>query len=311
MGQADIETKEFMSDPARFADAFNHLLFDGEQVIKPDELHELDTTEIALPYGIDAKEPVQKARDVLKGWTFMYDDQAIYAILGVENQTKVHYAQPVQCGLYDMLNYAKQVQQARKSYRNAEDPTVEEQQRINESFLSGFHKDDKLLPVITLVIYFGAEDWDGPRSLHAMLASHDPRLDQFIADYKINLLSPSELSDEALEKFHTELGLVLKYLKFSKDKKKLDEAVHGDDAYKSLTRETFDLINTVTGSTLDPTETEGGVDMCKALEDMRKDAVVDVAMNLIAGGKLTLEEIAGACKLPLEKIQELAGVKTA
>ena len=32
MGRLDIETKKLMSDPAVFADAFNFLLFEGEQV---------------------------------------------------------------------------------------------------------------------------------------------------------------------------------------------------------------------------------------------------------------------------------------
>lgn len=70
----------------------NFFLFDGEQVILAANLRELDPTEIALVYGNDAKEPVQKVRDVVKSWTGMYDGNAIYLILGIENQSKVHYA---------------------------------------------------------------------------------------------------------------------------------------------------------------------------------------------------------------------------
>lgn len=35
-------------------------------------------------------------------------------------------------------------------------------------FLSEFHKDDKLTPVITITVYWGSGKWDAPRSLHEM-----------------------------------------------------------------------------------------------------------------------------------------------
>ena len=67
-----------------FADAFNYLLYDGEQVINPEELRELDTTELIVPYGNNARFPVQKYRDLLKLWNAMMDENAIYVILGAE-----------------------------------------------------------------------------------------------------------------------------------------------------------------------------------------------------------------------------------
>ena len=50
MGRIDTETKAFMSNPARFADAFNYLLYGGQPVIKPENLKPLDTTEIFYPF---------------------------------------------------------------------------------------------------------------------------------------------------------------------------------------------------------------------------------------------------------------------
>ncbi len=66
IGATDILSKEYMNAPRHAADALNFLLFDGEQVILAANLRELDPTEIALVYGNDAKEPVQKVRDVVK-----------------------------------------------------------------------------------------------------------------------------------------------------------------------------------------------------------------------------------------------------
>ncbi len=148
----------------------------------------------------------------------MYDGNAIYLILGIENQSKAHYAMAVKNMAYDALNYAKQVMEAKRS-RKGETMTSEE-------FLSGFSKDDKLIPVITLVVYFGAEPWDGPTSLHKMFETQDERILKFVPNYEINLIQPAMISDEDFPKFRTELGRVLEYIKYSKDKKTLQKRVH-------------------------------------------------------------------------------------
>ena len=51
---------------------------------------------------------------------------------------------------------------------------------------------------ITLVIYFGANYWDGPTSLHEMmkLEETDEALRQLINDYKILLIAPAQIKPE-------------------------------------------------------------------------------------------------------------------
>lgn len=55
MGLADTVTKAYMKDNSVFADAFNYLIYGGEAVVDPKQLQELDTTEIALPFGSQMK----------------------------------------------------------------------------------------------------------------------------------------------------------------------------------------------------------------------------------------------------------------
>ena len=69
MGKIDIATKQYMSHRDIIADAFNFYIYDGRQVIKPEELQKIDTAEIALPYGNDADMAVQKLRDNLMLWS--------------------------------------------------------------------------------------------------------------------------------------------------------------------------------------------------------------------------------------------------
>ena len=94
---ADTVTKQYMKENAVFADAFNFLLYEGENVIQPEKIKELDTTELTIPFTVDnvgnqQTETVQKYRDILKMTTVMTDDTAAYVLLGVESQTDVHYA---------------------------------------------------------------------------------------------------------------------------------------------------------------------------------------------------------------------------
>ena len=161
MGNIDTESKKYMSDNAHFADAFNYLIYDGEPVIDPNSLSPLDTTEIVIPYGNEAREPEQKYRDVLKLWQAMTDGEAVYAILGSEIQANVHYAMPVKDMLYDSMNYARQVEEAKKSYRD-QDEKAEIVRLTSAEFLSGFRKGDKLLPIITLVIYYHSSNYMEP-----------------------------------------------------------------------------------------------------------------------------------------------------
>ena len=51
--------------------------------------------------------------------------------------------------------------------------------------------------------------------------------------------------------------------------------------------------------------------MCRAFEETRNEKAIRIAKNMIAKGKLSLEEVAEYTELPLEKVQELAGMKTA
>ena len=55
MGKKDAITKDYMNDPCIFADVFNFFMYDGRQVILPEQLHSLDAAEIAIPYMADGK----------------------------------------------------------------------------------------------------------------------------------------------------------------------------------------------------------------------------------------------------------------
>lgn len=286
MGVMDTEGKKYLSNNEIFADAFNFLLYDGEEVIKADTLRELDAAELTVPYGNNARVPVQKYRDLLKLWNAMMDDNAIYVILGAELQEKVHYGMPVRDGLYDMIGYSKQIEEIRRSYRKKEaknegELTVEDGvlkiKLTSEEFLSGFCKEDKLLPIITAVVYLGAEPWDGPKSLFDMLKVADRRIYRFLNDYKLNLISPADMGEEEFEKFHSELGYAMKLIKHQSEDA---DKVIMETGHKKISPETAYFLKSAMKLDLELEEEPGGIDMCKALE---KKETRDKITGMIVG----------------------------
>lgn len=209
MGKQNTITKDYMSVPEHFADCFNYYLFNGEQIIKPADLKQLDATELAIIPEDSTDETVEKIRDLLKQCIVMQDYKATYLLLGIENQSDIHYALPVKNMNYDALNYGKQVSDIAKEHRKKKDITD------SGEFLSGFTKEDKLKPIITLTIYFGAETWDAPRSLKEMFEEIDESIMKFVEDYKVHLIVPNEIQD--FDKFATDFGKVMKYIAVSKE----------------------------------------------------------------------------------------------
>lgn len=56
---------------------------------------------------------------------------------------------------------------------------------------------------------------------------------------------------------------------------------------------------------------EGIAVMCKAMEDMRKDSLKEVALRMLKAGKYALEEIAAISGLSLDEVKKLNADKTA
>ena len=266
MGTKDSKAKEYLSDNTRFSEICNYVLFDGEKVIKPEDLKECDTTEVLSVFGIDKKQIVkQKWRDLLKSVSVKHTGEMYVILIGAEAQTDIHYAMPVKTMIYDALNYGEQVNEAKKRHRKNRD------YRSSDEFLSGFTLDDKLTPVITITLYLGTTQWDGPRSLAEMMPQMDERILPFINDYRINLLNPLEITD--FSKFETGLRPLFELLKNASDEEKLNELITKDETFTKVDVETVAAINLFVGTDIKYDEKEEVVNMCKAWDDHKKRGI--------------------------------------
>ena len=266
LGTKDSKAKEYLSDNTRFSEICNYVLFDGEKVIKPEDLKECDTTEVLSVFGIDKKQIVkQKWRDLLKSVSVKHTGQMYVILIGAEAQTDIHYAMPVKTMIYDALNYGEQVNEAKKRHRKNKD------YRSSDEFLSGFTLDDKLTPVITITLYLGTTQWDGPRSLAEMMPQMDERILPFINDYRINLLNPLEITD--FSKFETGLRPLFELLKNASDEEKLNDLITNDETFTRVDVETVAAINLFVGTDIKYDEKEEVVNMCKAWDDHKKRGI--------------------------------------
>lgn len=272
MGKKDTVTKEYIRNPEIFADVFNKFLYNGRQIINPASLTELDITEITLPYGESgASVPEQRYRDMLK--LAMTDGNMAYCILGAENQSDIHYAMPVKNMVYDAMQLAYQVTKAAQSHKKKNKDKQDSQYKpSSQEYLSGFYKTDRLLPVITLVIFWGAEKWDAPLSLKDMYAKVDETVMKYVPDYKVNLIAPEQMTEEEIGEFKTSFKEVMLYIKYSKDKTRLQEIIQENEEFRSLDRQAAEVINVTTNSKLKYPEGKERVDMCAAIEEMRTDS---------------------------------------
>lgn len=295
MGAADTVTKAYMRENAIFADAFNYMIYGGRRVIDPNSLKELDTTEIALPFGDDkTDEAVQKYRDILKSAVIKEDKDAAYVLLGIENQTDIHYAMPVRNLIYDALQYGKQVSDVSAKHRK------ESGNGHNRGeYLSGFYKEDRLTPVITLVVHFGADAWDGPLSLHEMMSVDKPEIMQMVPDYRIQLIDPARMKPEDLMKFETSLREVMGYIKYSKDKEGMKTYMAGNSR-TMLERTAAQVIKAITNTPIEIPEGLEEVNVCEAIEEMMKDSKaegelkgkMDTLAGLVKDGLLSVKDAA-------------------
>ena len=274
MGLENVVTKEYMRENTVFADAFNYLIYDGRAVLDPEKLHEMDATELAVLDHLQDNgkkkdlSGVEKQRDVLKSAVIKEDDKAAYVILGIENQTDIHYAMPVRNMIYDALQYGRQVTDISAKHRANKGDSKD---ASRAEYLSGFYKEDKLLPVITMVIHFGADEWDGPLSLHAMMKTKDETILSFVQNYQIHLIDPAKMRQRDLEKLSSSLREVLGYIKYSKDKDQLLKFIDNNPRMR-MEAGAAKVIQAVTNTKIEIPENAEVVDVCKAVKDLMEDS---------------------------------------
>ncbi len=176
MGEKDLAEKILADYNDVFADIVNVLLFHGEQRIDPDELQPASAIS---QYKADTGKLHEQERDVSKYWT-QYGVR--FSLFGLENQTKPERDMPFRVIGYDGASYRQQLL-----------------------------KEQKPIPVITMVLHFGIKHrWNYPFSIKELLNIPE-YLDEYVNDYRIFVYDIAWLTDEQLAMFQSDFGIVARH----------------------------------------------------------------------------------------------------
>ncbi len=67
----------------------------------------------------------------------------------------------------------------------------------------------------------------------------------------------------------------MRYIKYSNDKKKLEEILNTEQRFKNVERSAVKIINAVTKSNMKIEEGKESVDMCLAIQEMREESRIE------------------------------------
>ena len=123
------------------------------------------------------------------------------------------------------------------------------------------------------MVYFGADSWEAPRSLHEMFVTKDETILKLIPDYRINLLVPSEMTEEELDHVKTNFGEVMRFIKYSEDREKLKQYVEGHAGFKAMDVKAARVIKETTGMSIEIKEEDEKVNICKAIREIKEEGI--------------------------------------
>ena len=138
-------------------------------------------------------------------------------------------------------------------------------------------KDDKFMPVITLVVYCGRRrPWDGVRCLHELLEINED-MKEFVTNYKLNLYDCHE--HDTFDEYHTGLRQLFEVVRYGNDKEELKRIMEENkEAYSRMDSETKELLEVVARIKVKEEDKvmrneEETYDLCKAFVDMKLEGV--------------------------------------
>lgn len=177
MAEKDKVEKLLEDYPDVFADIINVLIYDGKQVVKPEELR---TTNVQSQYKASDDVLHEEERDTLKEWTKGKDYKVFF---GIENQTTKDRKMPLRVIAYDGASYRSQM-------------------------LKKNQKD--FCKVIILVLHFGNRRWEGDKELQEIIKKQSGE-EEWFQNYKLNVVDIAYLTEKQIKMFRSDFGIIADY----------------------------------------------------------------------------------------------------
>ena len=125
----------------------------------------------------------------------------------------IDYSMPIRTMLYDALKYTEQ--QNNLELRKRKDGTY---------YHSKLRKDDKVLPVLTLIFYYSDKEWTAGKCIHDLIKwPEEPEIKSIVPNYKLNLLWAYQINN--IDKYKSDLQYILSMLKYKEEEKSLKQYI--------------------------------------------------------------------------------------
>ena len=268
MGKKEDSLIEYYNQKQRFAELMNGFLFEGKPCLQAEDVTDADRRQEHRTQG-RANRMRHRYRDIYKGVRSL----TVHLILGTELQERVDYAMPLRVMDMELLGYLRQ-----KKNISAAHFQKKGEKLTKDEYLSGFRREDRLIPEITLVLYLGEKPWDGAKSLHELLdfegVPEEAR--KYIGNYGIHILDVRNTPNEELRRFPGDIGFMLLLIKHAKDKKALGDLADISE-YHEIGEDTMDALAEYLNEPVlmrwkEKSEKEGDESMCEGLRELLADS---------------------------------------
>lgn len=269
----DVIRKRYFKNVNRQADLLNAFLRQEQETmpdrkgVKAEDIAELNPELITIIELSDGRYSRKRIVDVASLVTI----SGVRCCFFLENQELTDYRMPERIMTAESICYREKIEEIKREHTEKGD-WADAAER-----LSGMTKTDRLLPVFSLVIYYGEERWQGAKRLHQLLDFADlpSVMQKLVGDYEIHVLEVCQF--EHLEWFCTDLRQTFGFIKYAGDETALRAFVERNrENFEKLPEDAYDFImlQTGTGKLMKLKEKckreDGRFDMCKAIEDMVK-----------------------------------------
>ena len=155
----------FFNNDIHFSAFCNAVLFNGKQLINALNLIHFENDSAVIINDTKRAEDKKRRRDIIvRG-----DIHGVYCLFGIEHQSTIDKEMVIRCGMYEMVEYLKQIK-----------------------------KGEKVIPQVMIVFYTGDKKWSAPVKLSDYFDIPE-ELKEYVNDWKIKVVDVKEIDTSKIK----------------------------------------------------------------------------------------------------------------
>ena len=162
---SDSACRMFFNNDIHFSAFCNAVLFNGKQLINALNLIHFENDSAVIINDTKRAEDKKRRRDIIvRG-----DIHGVYCLFGIEHQSTIDKEMVIRCGMYEMVEYLKQIK-----------------------------KGEKVIPQVMIVFYTGDKKWNAPLKLSDYFDIPE-ELKEYVNDWKIKVVDVKEIDTSKIK----------------------------------------------------------------------------------------------------------------